>query len=94
MRIAQVVFVNAFFAGVITAIAATPALAKYSAPQNGEEKPASLCSAYQQAPDGSWTQLPCTEAGERGQVQTQHQVQPRHQAQQKHAARGVGQQTR
>ena len=52
---------------------AMPALAKNSDAQKGDDKPAaSSCSAYQQAPDGSWEQLPCKETGERGQPQTQH----------------------
>jgi len=49
------------------------ALAKNSDAQKGEDKPAaSSCSAYQQAPDGSWEPLPCRETGERAQPQTQH----------------------
>ena len=30
----------------------------------------SSCSAYQQAPDGTWEPLPCKEAGDRAQPQT------------------------
>jgi hypothetical protein len=59
MRIAHLVF-----AGTLAASAAlvTPALAKNSDAQKGEDKSvtSSSCSAYQQAPDGSWEQLPCT----------------------------------
>ena len=67
MRIAQLVF-----AGALVALAA-PALAKSSNAQKAEEAAASsTCSAYQQAPDGSWTQLPCKEDGDHGQPQTQH----------------------
>ncbi|PDT89148.1 hypothetical protein CO669_16395 [Bradyrhizobium sp. Y36] len=71
MRIARLVFTAAFAAG---AALATPALAKNSGAQKGEDKSASSssCSAYQQAPDGSWEQLPCKETGERAQPQTQH----------------------
>ena len=70
MRIAHVLFAGA----VATATAlTTPVLAKSSDAQRGEEKAtSSSCSAYQQAPDGSWMQLPCKETGERNQPQTQH----------------------
>ncbi|MBB4382870.1 hypothetical protein GGD66_000490 [Bradyrhizobium sp. CIR48] len=58
----------------MSATVAAPAQAKNSDAQKGEDKStsSSSCSAYQQAPDGSWEQLPCKEAGERGQPQTQH----------------------
>lgn len=70
MRTVQVVFAGALAAGTMLA---GSALAKSSEAQKSEDKPiASSCSAYQQAPDGSWEQLPCKEAGERGQPQTQH----------------------
>lgn len=71
MRIAYLVFAGALVAGsVLTA----SALAKNSDAQKAEDKSASSssCSAYQQAPDGSWEQLPCKETGERAQPQTQH----------------------
>lgn len=69
MRITRPIFV-----GIVTALAVvtTPVLAKNSEAQRNEEKPASSCSAYQQAPDGSWTRLPCQEAGAHAQAQTQH----------------------
>ena len=72
MRIALTIF-----AGTTAALAAliTPVLAKHPDPdaQKSEDKSAaSTCSAYQQAPDGSWQQLPCKEAGDRGQAQTEH----------------------
>jgi len=68
MRIAHVLFAAAAMAALTT-----PVLAKSSDAQKGEEKAASSsCSAYQQAPDGSWMQLPCKETGERSQSQTQH----------------------
>jgi hypothetical protein len=76
MRIARLIFV-----GSIAALAATavPALAKNSnSPANAnaqkiEDKPvAAGCHAYQQAPDGSWTPLPCQEAGPTSQATTQH----------------------
>ena len=70
MRIAHLVFASALVASfVLTA----PALAKNSNIQKDEDKStsSSSCSAYQQAPDGSWQPLPCKETGERGQPQTQ-----------------------
>ncbi len=71
MRIAHVVFAGALAAGTMLAL---PALAKNAEAQKNEDKStASSCSAYQQAADGSWEQLPCKEAGDRGQPQaTQH----------------------
>lgn len=70
MRIAHLVFAGALAAS--TALAA-PTVAKNSDAQKGEDKAASSsCSAYQQAADGSWEQLPCKETGERSQTQTQH----------------------
>ncbi|WP_339039209.1 hypothetical protein WHZ78_15370 [Bradyrhizobium symbiodeficiens] len=57
----------------VSAALATPAQAKNSDAQKGEDKStSSSCSAYQQAPDGSWEPLPCKESGERDQPQTQH----------------------
>ncbi|WFU68913.1 hypothetical protein [Bradyrhizobium sp. CB2312] len=73
MRIANLVFAGALMAGsVLTA----PAPAKNTEAQKGEDKsaPSSSCSAYQQAADGSWEQLPCKETGERAQPQTQHRA--------------------
>ncbi len=71
MRIAPLVFAAALAA---SAVLAPPALAKDPGAQKAEDKSASSspCSAYQQAPDGSWEQLPCRETGERAQPQTQH----------------------
>jgi len=59
------------FAGSLAAIAAVgaPALAKSSDHQKVDEKStasAAGCQAYQQAADGSWTQLSCGEAGPNG----------------------------
>ncbi|MCP3399542.1 hypothetical protein [Bradyrhizobium sp. CCGB20] len=70
MRSIHVVFAGALAAAtVLTA----PALAKNSDAQKGEEKStSSSCSAYQQAPDGTWEPLPCKETGERPQPQTQN----------------------
>ena len=74
MRIAKLIFV-----GSLAALVAAPALAKNSDGQKTEDKPASTsCKAYQRAPDGSWTPLPCGEIG----------------ARQKDTARGTDQRTR
>ncbi|MGY8662241.1 hypothetical protein Q3C01_07720 [Bradyrhizobium sp. UFLA05-109] len=69
MRITHILLASVL-AGALT----PPVLARNSNSQQAEEKSAaSTCSAYQQAPDGSWTQLPCKETGERSsQAQTQH----------------------
>ena len=72
MRIVHVVFAGTL---AVSTILAGTALAKNSDAQKGEDKSAaSSCSAYQQAPDGSWEQLPCKETGDRGQPQTQHRT--------------------
>ena len=68
MRIAR-----AIFAGSVLALAMTmPAFAKHTEAQktdNDRTSATASCHAYQQAEDGSWTQLPCQEAGG---GQTQH----------------------
>jgi hypothetical protein len=70
MRIASLVFAGALAA---SAGLAGPTLARNAdSPKNDDKTAASSCSAYQQAPDGSWEQLPCKEAGDRGQPQTQN----------------------
>lgn len=71
MRIAHLIFAGALAA---SAVLTAPAVAKNSDAQKSEDKAAasSSCSAYQQAADGSWEQLPCKETGERAQPQTQH----------------------
>jgi len=52
------------------AVAATPGVARNSAPQKTDDNAASSsCHAYQQAPDGSWTERPCEEQGARAQTQ-------------------------
>jgi hypothetical protein len=69
MRIARLVFAGALAA--MTAIAA-PALAKSSDRQKADDKSTATsvgCQAYQQAADGSWTRLPCGEAGSGGATQ-------------------------
>jgi len=65
-----------FFVGSIAAlVAAAPALAKNSESHKADDKSeSSSCHAYQQAPDGSWTQLPCQESGN---GQTQHRSAPK-----------------
>ncbi len=71
MRIAHFIFAGAL---VASAALTAPVLAKNSDAQKSEDKSASSssCSAYQQAPDGSWEPLPCKETGERSQPRTQH----------------------
>ena len=76
MRIAHLVAAASL---AISAVLAGPAFARNADAQKGEDKStssSSSCSAYEQAPDGSWEQLPCKETGERGQPQTQHKSGP------------------
>jgi uncharacterized low-complexity protein len=71
--------INAAFAGAfaLATVLAAPVLAKNSDTRKGEDKStSSSCSAYQQAPDGSWEPLPCKETGERSQPQTQNRTPP------------------
>lgn len=67
MRIAKAIFVGSVFALALTG----PALARHTEPQKTDDKSSATasCHAYQQAEDGSWTQVPCQEAGG---GQTQH----------------------
>jgi hypothetical protein len=67
MRIAKMIFAGS----VAALVATTPALAKNAESRTSEDKPttSASCHAYQQAADGSWTQLPCQEPGG---AQTQH----------------------
>jgi len=68
MRITHVIFVGSL-AALIAATA--PAMAKNSQTQkSGDQTSSSSCHAYQQAPDGSWTALPCQEHG--AGAQTEH----------------------
>ena len=64
MRLGQAIFFGA--AAALLTLAA-PTLARNSSANShtakATEAPASSCHAYQQAPDGSWTQLPCQETG-------------------------------
>ena len=73
MRINHVLLAVAF---AVATILTAPVLAKNSDAQKGEDKStsSSSCSAYQQAPDGSWEPLPCKETGERSQPQTQNRT--------------------
>jgi len=74
MRITLAASVAALAA--ITAMAG-PVQARHAETQKAEETTtSSSCSAYQQAPDGSWTQLPCKESSEHGQPQTLHKPAP------------------
>jgi hypothetical protein len=68
MRMIHVVFAGALAAATVLT---GPVLAKNSDSQKADgNSPSSACSAYQQAPDGTWEPLPCKEAGDRSQPQT------------------------
>lgn len=58
MRITHTIFVGSLAALVATT---APALAKNSQTPKAEDQPetSSPCRAYQQAPDGTWKELPC-----------------------------------
>ena len=57
---------------VALALVSAPVLAKS---QKADDKSAvSTCTAYEQAPDGSWTPLPCQEIGSGGRT---HQNKPK-----------------
>lgn len=71
MRIAQVIFVGSAAALLM----GTPVLANGAQTQKTDDQStSSSCRAYRQAPDGSWQQLPCQEAGG---GQTQHGPPPK-----------------
>jgi hypothetical protein len=71
MRIAKVIFVGSVAGLLLSA----PAMAKNAQTQKTDDQSTSSnCHAYQQAPDGSWQQLPCQEAGG---GQTQHKPPPK-----------------
>ena len=60
MRIARGIFVGS----VTVLVALMPALAKDTESRKSEAKSTSAsCHAYQQAADGSWSEVPCEEAG-------------------------------
>jgi hypothetical protein len=73
MRIAKLTLIGSIAA---LAIAAAPSLAlakNAGPPQKTDEQPVSAsCHSYQMAADGSWTMLPCHEAG-----QTEHRPPPK-----------------
>jgi hypothetical protein len=79
---------RAIFVGWMAALAAMTALAlaKNSTAQKTDDKStSSSChDAYQQAANGSWTQLPCQELGSGSGAGTQH----------KSATRGTDEETR
>jgi len=71
MRLGQAIFLGA--AAALLTLAA-PTLAKNSSANShtakATEAPVSAsCQAYQQAADGSWTQLPCQEMGAKASAQ-------------------------
>ena len=72
MRLGQAILVGS--AAALLTMAA-PTLARnsntHSPPPKTAEAPASTnCHAYQQAADGSWTQLPCQEMGSKAPAQS------------------------
>jgi ABC-type phosphate transport system substrate-binding protein len=71
MRIAGLTLIGSIAA---LALAVAPALARNAGPpQKSEDQPVSAsCHSYQMAADGSWTVLPCHEAG-----QTEHRPAPK-----------------
>jgi hypothetical protein len=68
MRINQLIFVGSLAALVA---ATAPVLAKNIQTQKptDEQASSSSCHAYQQAPDGTWTALPCQEHGATAQME-------------------------
>ena len=54
----------------LAALLAAPALAKSSDARktSDDEQVSSSCHAYQQQPDGSWTERPCEEKGQPAQT--------------------------
>ena len=69
MRIAKLTCIGSI---ALLALSAAPALAKDAGPPPKiEDRPAS-CHSYEMAADGSWTVLPCHEAG-----QTEHRPPPK-----------------
>jgi hypothetical protein len=70
MRLGQAIFFGSA-AALLTLAAPTLARNSNATPHATKaiETPASSCHAYQQAADGSWTQLSCQEMGSRTAVQ-------------------------
>jgi ABC-type phosphate transport system substrate-binding protein len=71
MRIAKLTLIGSIAA---LALAAAPALAKNATPpqKTDDQSVSASCHSYQMAADGSWTVLPCHEAG-----QTEHRPTPK-----------------
>ncbi len=76
MRIAQLALAGSLAALVAMA---SPALAKSSERQKADNKSTAepVCQAYQQAPDGTWAQLPCGQSGSAAAGSTQHRTTPK-----------------
>ena len=71
MRLGQAIFFGSA-AALLTLAAPTLARNSNTTPHAAKpiETPASSCHAYQQAADGSWTQLSCQEMGSRTPAQS------------------------
>jgi len=69
MRIAKLTGVGSI---ALLAVASSAALAKDAGPPAKVEDQSASCHSYQMAADGSWTVLPCHEAG-----QTEHRPPPK-----------------
>jgi hypothetical protein len=69
MRIAKLAHIGSI---ALLAVAAAPALAKDAGPPAKIEDQSASCHSYQMAADGSWSVLPCHEAG-----QTEHRPPPK-----------------
>jgi hypothetical protein len=71
MQIAKLTLIGSIAA---LAVAAAPALAKNAAPdqKTDDQSVSASCHSYQMAVDGSWTVLPCHEAGH-----TEHKPPPK-----------------
>ena len=71
MRIAKLTLITSVAA---LALVVAPALAKNAAPpqKTDEQSVSASCHSYQMAADGSWSVLPCHEAG-----QTEHRPAPK-----------------
>jgi hypothetical protein len=61
MRIAKFTLIGSVAA---LAFAAAPALAKDATPSQKADDQSASCHSYRMAADGSWTVLPCHEAGQ------------------------------
>jgi hypothetical protein len=63
MRITDVIFVGSLAALVATTASAQAKSTQTPTPKPEEQATSSPCRAYQQATDGTWTQLPCQAPG-------------------------------